>query len=273
MGIEPRDTPSAPAPPAAKRLARVAAATRRIDTSPGLIEAARTARETILPGDPRHGDELSTAEGRPSQVLARRLAETGHRTPRASRELGLGALQVWQAISESIGRGAGTEHLAIMFTDLVGFSSWALKAGDDLALELLRDVAAVVEPEIRSHGGRVVKRLGDGTMAVFTEAQSALNAGLAAQRSLAGVEVAGHRARMRVGVHYGRPRKLGEDYLGVDVNIAARVTDAAKAGEVLLSGPALAAVDLSALSAKRRRGFRAKGAPRDLDVYAVAPAA
>ena len=44
---------------------------------------------------------------------------------------------------------------------------------------------------------------------------------------------------MRAGVHWGRPRKLGGDYLGVDVNIAARVGDAAKADQVLASDPVL----------------------------------
>ena len=57
------------------------------------------------------------------------------------RELGLGALQAWQALSEAQGRGRGSAEVAILFTDLVGFSSWALEAGDETALELLRRVA------------------------------------------------------------------------------------------------------------------------------------
>ena len=52
--------------------------------------------------------------------------------------------------------------MAVMFTDLVGFSSWALKAGDEPALELLRQVGACVETIIAKHDGRIVKRLGDG---------------------------------------------------------------------------------------------------------------
>lgn len=251
------------------RLARVAAATRRIDASPGLVEAARAARAAILPGDARYGDELSTAEQRPSQVLARRLAATGQEEPRASRELGLGMLQVWQALSESVGRGAGTEDVAVMFTDLAGFSTWALEAGDELALELLRAVAAAVEPAVLAHGGRVVKRLGDGHMAVFPDAPRALEAAFAAQRGLADVAVAGHTPQMRVGIHVGRPRRIGSDYLGVDVNIAARVMDAARPGTVLVSAPALAGLEADTLQVKRIRRFRAKGAPRDLDVFAV----
>ena len=51
------------------------------------------------------------------------------------RELGLGALQAWQALSEAQRRGRGRVDVAILFTDLVGFSSWALEAGDDAALD------------------------------------------------------------------------------------------------------------------------------------------
>lgn len=265
MGTEPRhdDRP--------KPMTRLAAATRRVDANPTLVEAARTARAAILPGDARFGDELSTAEQRPSQVLARRLAEVGAREPRASRELGLGMLQMWQAFSESVGRGAGTEELAVMFTDVVGFSSWALEAGDELALELLREVAAAVEPAVLAHGGRIVKRLGDGHMAVFLDAARAVDAAFEAQRALAGVSVAGHTPLLRVGVHVGRPRRLGSDYLGVDVNVAARLMQGARPGTVLVSDAALAQLDTAALEVKPLRRFRAKGAPRDLDVSVVAP--
>ena len=252
-------------------LARVAPALRSVDANPALVQATRATREVLLPGDARFGDELSTAGDRLSQILARHLMEVGAKQPSATRELGLSALQVWQAISESAGRGSGTEELAILFTDLVGFSSWALEVGDEVALELLRQVASVVEPSIQAHQGRIVKRLGDGHMAVFPDAQRAVDAALEAQRRLATVDVDGHAALLRVGVHLGRPRKLGADYLGVDVNVAARVTDAARGGEVLVSETALAALDTTALKVRRRWRFRAKGAPRGLDVYTVTP--
>jgi class 3 adenylate cyclase len=63
------------------------------------------------------------------------------------------------------------------------------------------------------------------------------------------------------------------DYLGADVNIAARITEAAHAGEVLVSGEVLediAAAVLKRLEVKRRRAFRARGAPPGLEVFCVA---
>lgn len=118
-----------------RRLARMVAALRRIDANPALVRAARATRE-MLPGDSRFGDALSTAGGRPTEILARHLVEVGEARESASKELGLSALQVWQTISQSAGRGQGAEEVAILFTDLVGFSDWALEAGDEAALEL-----------------------------------------------------------------------------------------------------------------------------------------
>ena len=158
--------------------------------------------------------------------------------PSAVRELGLGALQAWQALSEAQGRGRGTADVAILFTDIVKFSPWALEAGDEAALELLRQVAAVEDEAISEHGGSLVKRLGDGAMSVFSSADDAVRAALQAQGELGQIEVEGHTPTLRAGVHLGRPRRVGGDYLGVDVNIAARVGEAAKAGEVLVSDPA-----------------------------------
>jgi adenylate cyclase len=259
-------------------VARTAEAARQANRRQDLVRAIRSARE-MLPGDENFGDHLSTASDRPSEVIARFLAErqrdeheSGRAGITATSEAALAALQVWQALSQRMGRGAGMVEATILFTDLVGFSSWVLKAGDELALELLRAVAGVVEPAIQAERGRVVKRLGDGHMAVFPEPRAGIEAALTMQEGLGGIEVGGHCPRLRAGLHRGQPRQLGGDYLGTDVNIAARVGEAAGAGEVLVSAAVLAGVaddERGELSWRRRRGFRAKGAPRDLEVYVV----
>jgi class 3 adenylate cyclase len=74
---------------------------------------------------------------------------------------------------------------------------------------------------------------------------------------------------MRAGVHWGRPRKLGGDYLGVDVNVAARVAAAAKAGQVLVSDALLAQIDHDAVQTGRAKRLRADGTPSGLRVASV----
>jgi adenylate cyclase len=190
--------------------------------------------------------------------------------PGVLREAGLSALQVWQAVSEAQGRGQGEERLAILFTDLVGFSDFVLEAGDEAALDLLREVGEAIERPVADHGGEVVKRLGDGMMAVFPEPEAALAAVVEAQERLAAVSANGYQPRIRAGMHVGQPRKLGGDYLGVDVNIAARVAEEARADELLVSDRALELLDADALDARRKRRFSVKGVPKDLTVYSVA---
>ena len=251
----------------ARALERVARGARKIDETPILVRAARRARE-MLPGDREVGDPLSTAANRPADVLARYLSEVTER-PSTLREVGLAALQVYQSVSEAQGRGRGMERCAILFTDLVEFSAWALEVGDEDAVQLLRDVASAVEPAIQQEGGRVVKRLGDGHMAVFGEASGAVRAVVDANERLAGIEAGGYQPVIRAGVHVGRPRCLGGDYLGVDVNIAARLTEAASGGQVLVSLAAREELGEDGFAFKKQRRFRAKGAPKDLDVFAV----
>lgn len=75
--------------------------------------------------------------------------------------------------------------MALLFTDLQGFSSWALQAGDAATLELLREVGIAKESAVLAHGGRIVKRLGDGLMASFLTAEAAVQAALRAPAACA----------------------------------------------------------------------------------------
>jgi adenylate cyclase len=238
------------------------------DSRRRMLTALRTLRQ-VLPGDSRFGDPLSTAGGEQSQVIARRIAEVSAEQPSILREAGLSALQVWESITDVAGRQRGDVDLAIVFTDLVDFSRWAMQAGDEPALQLLRDVGEAIEPPVGAYGGDVVKRLGDGMMAVFSEPADGLGAVLEANRRLAWVEAPGYRPRIRAGMHLGRPRRIGGDYLGVDVNIAARVAESAKGEELLVSESALAHLDRERLRVRRKRFFRGKGVPPEVAIYSV----
>jgi len=252
------------------RAAKLAAGARKLNESPALLTAAKLARQ-LLPGDSKFGDPLSTGGKEQPQLVGRRLADLTAERPGILREVGLSALQVWQAVSEAQGRGQGNEELAIVFTDLVGFSDWALEAGDEVALELLRDVGQAMEPCVSAHGGEVVKRLGDGLMAVFDDPGAALDAIVEMRERVDEVEAPGYKPCFRAGLHVGRPRRLGGDYLGVDVNIAARVAEQAAGDELLVSDRALEALDREDLQTKKKRRFNVKGVPADMTAYRVAP--
>lgn len=244
---------------------------QKIAADPRLLSAARALRRA-LPGDSSFGDDpLSTAGEKSSQQLGRRLAEATAEKPSVLREAGLSALQVWDALGSGAGRIPVKSDLTILFTDLVEFSKWSMRAGDGAAVELLRKVSQAIEPPVSENTGKVVKRLGDGMMAVFAAPSDALAAVMSAQERLRDIEVAGYRPTLRAGMHVGRPERVGDDYFGVDVNIAARVAEAASGGEVLATDKVLDELDQDAVKARRKRLFRGKGVPPEIKVYSIRP--
>ncbi len=137
---------------------------KALDGQPNLIKAAQFLRQR-LPGDKQLGDPLSMS----GTVVGQRLNEVAAERPSTLREVGLSAFQVWQSVSEAQGRGHGHSEKTILFTDLVEFSDWALDVGDTQSLDLLRKVGQAAEPPIKDCDGEIVKRLGDGLMAVFDD--------------------------------------------------------------------------------------------------------
>ena len=248
----------------------LAEAGKKINRDPRLLAIVRSLRR-VLPGDAQAaGPGPLSGSGQP-RAVGRMLSELGSERPGVLGEAGLGALQVWQTISEAQGRGRGKTEMAIAFTDLVNFSDWALEAGDEAAVELLRDVSVAIEPPVSDHRGTVVKRLGDGMMAVFRSADEALAAIVEGRRRLAEVKADGYTPAMRAGIHVGRPRKVGKDYFGVDVNIAARVADGAEGGELLLSDAAVATLPPGTVTTSQRELRDAKGVPAGFMVHSVTP--
>jgi adenylate cyclase len=239
-----------------------------------VIAFLRRARRA-LPGDPEFGDPLSAAGVGGPRAAARAANQLLERDA-ASREVSLGALQVWQALTERVSGKPANPEVTLVFTDLVGFSAWSLKAGDEATLKLLRRVSQAVEPPLLSAGGHIVKRLGDGIMAAFADPSTAVSAAIVAREAVREIDVDGYQPRMRVGIHTGRPQRIGSDWLGIDVNIAARVMERATRGELVVSQATLDRIsedEFTSLGvvAKRLRKqvFNAKqdGVPADLVMY------
>jgi adenylate cyclase len=234
---------------------------RRTDANPQLVATARFLRSLIPGGEPETSEM--------PEPMQRLVSEVQPQGDSAVREIGKGAFQAWQALSEAQRRRRGSADVAILFTDLVGFSDWALDAGDEAALEVLRQVGDAEQKAISSNKGAVVKRLGDGAMAVFSGAEEAVRAAIESQRSVSKITVEGYSPEQRAGVHRGTPRKVKGDFLGVDVNIAARVGDAAKGGEVLVSDRVREELDGRRFKFGPKRHLDAPGAPADLTVSSV----
>jgi class 3 adenylate cyclase len=130
-------------------------------------------------------------------------------------------------------------HPAICFLDITGYTRLTQERGDAAAAALAENLARLVKRTSADHGGRPVKWLGDGVMFYFRDPASGV---LAALEMVDGVVAAG-MPPAHVGVHAGPVVVQQGDYYGATVNLAARIAEYARPGEVLVSQ---AAADASA---------------------------
>jgi len=129
-----------------------------------------------------------------------------------------------------------TGTLTLLFTDIEGSTALVQRLGAERYGALLAEHRDVLRAAFTANGGREVDTQGDAFFVVFARAADGLAAAIDAQRALAahpwpddGV------VRVRMGLHTGQPRPVAEGYVGVDLNRAARICNAAHGGQVLLS--------------------------------------
>jgi class 3 adenylate cyclase len=134
------------------------------------------------------------------------------------------------------------EHVAILFTDVVGSTELLDRLGDVAAHDLRRRHFALLRQLVAQHQGREVKSLGDGLMVAFPDAATAAACALAMQRAVAASD---HALELRVGIAAGDAVLEDGDYFGRPVIVARRLCDAARGGEVVVpdAGPGLPVVD------------------------------
>ena len=128
------------------------------------------------------------------------------------------------------GAGAVSTFRTILFTDLESSTALTQAVGDAKAQDVLHGHNDAVRAALAAHDGEEVKHTGDGIMASFGSAVSAVEAAQQIQRDLAGGEI-----RVRIGLNAGEPIAEDHDYFGTAVQLAARICDRAEPGQVLVS--------------------------------------
>lgn len=120
---------------------------------------------------------------------------------------------------------------AMCFLDITGYTRLTSERGDEAAAELASTVSRIVQRTSQQHSGRAVKWLGDGVMFHFTDPGRGVVAALSMVESTsdAGLPPA------HVGLHAGPVLYQEGDYYGQTVNVASRIADYARPGEVLVS--------------------------------------
>jgi predicted ATPase/class 3 adenylate cyclase len=127
------------------------------------------------------------------------------------------------------------ETLTFVFTDLESSTRLWERFPDAMTSAVERH-DAILRDAVEGSGGRVVKIMGDGLMAVFSSAADSIEACLRAQQALQ--EEAWEDTgplRVRMGIHVGEALPRAGDFFGPAVNRAARIMAAAHGGQVVLS--------------------------------------
>lgn len=116
-----------------------------------------------------------------------------------------------------------------LFADLVGFTALSIERGDEEAADVATRFQQTVRELAADHRATVVKSLGDGAMVRAEDAGDAVRLGLALANGLDALPP------VRVGVNTGPAVERDGDFFGSTVNLAARLSQAARGGEVLLT--------------------------------------
>jgi class 3 adenylate cyclase len=222
----------------------------------------------------RRRDRHRTRHQVPSDA-ARIAAQVGEQIMARSAD----ALQAMAARRRSAPSTPSRQWVAVMFTDIANSTALAETLGDDEWTRVLTRYRGLVRAAFASRDGTEVGTQGDGFLGRFASPAEAVQCGVDIQREMQGVrEQVDLDLGVRIGIHAGEAVEEDGDLIGRVVNLAARVTDEASPGEVLVTEPVadLLAVDgvagdgLGGKLALEDRGLRdLRGIPRARHLLAV----
>jgi adenylate cyclase len=220
------------------------------------------------------------AQGMTTDDLGRRAVEI---TPRLSEVTVAAVLAIYRAqqrhawitniasgVAQALDRAGLQPRVkqdpAICFLDITGYTRLTQEHGDAAAAQLAERLARLVQRTSNQHGGRPVKWLGDGVMFHFPDPAQGI---LAALEMVAGVEAAG-LPPAHVGLHAGPVHFQQGDYYGQTVNLAARIGEYARPGEVLVGQSVVDAAGEIGVDFRPIGPVELKGAGEAIVLYSAA---
>ena len=164
------------------------------------------------------------------------------------------------------------DRLAVLFADICGSTALYDRLGDEAARRLISRSLAILVEQLPDHQGKLVKSIGDEILCIFPSAEAAFRASCAMQDALKlrQTNESGTTVHVRIGFHFGEVINERGDVYGDTVNVAARVSAITRAGQIMTTGTAVAALP-EELHGKTRHIMRAefKGKQEFSDIYAV----
>ncbi len=184
--------------------------------------------------------------------------------------------------------GGKRRRAAVLFSDIVGFTQWSERVEPESVVAFLNWYFEAMDHVVEEHHGILDKRIGDGMMVVFLEADGgvaparrALRCGLAMQARIAALRAEAGRPRedafqVRVGVSYGEPvsgnigsaLRLEYTVIGDTVNVASRMEGRCEPGSVLATEQAVRAAG-EGVRAEARGELIVKGRSQPVVAYEI----
>lgn len=128
-----------------------------------------------------------------------------------------------------------TVHTTVVFADLIGSTGLFEATGNAKAARVVTELTQWICEVFVSNGGHIVKTLGDGVLATFSQAPNAIEAVIEMQRRHQKHLVSSRtslRMPIRVGVASGEIEIVAGDCYGDAVNVAARLSDLSGASQI-----------------------------------------
>ena len=158
----------------------------------------------------------------------------------------------------------------VMFTDVEASTELTTRQGDDAAGRLFAEHDRIVREQVAAHSGRHVRSTGDGFLVLFDSARGAVACALSIQRDLAALQ---DGVQVRIGLNTGEVIEGDGELFGAAVNLAARVMERARGGQVLVTDTVRQLAGTMPDARLRDRGRVAlKGFPERQRLFEVQPA-
>jgi class 3 adenylate cyclase len=170
---------------------------------------------------------------------------------------------------DAVARDLPSGRVTFLLSDIEDSTGLLLRAGDGYPA-VLADVRRRLRRAVQREGGLEVDARADELFAVFKRPEGAVEAAIAIHRSLAARS--SHEARVRIGLHTGRPTLTEAGYVGLAVHTAARVSAAGHGGQIVVSSATARAVEESlpdGVSLRPLGIHRLRGVPEPEQLFQV----
>jgi class 3 adenylate cyclase len=139
--------------------------------------------------------------------------------------------------------------VTFLFSDIEDSTELVRRVGNEVYAEMRGHHRRLLRDAFRAHGGREIDTAGDGFFVAFDSARNAVEAAIEGQLALRGFSWPGDGiVRVRMGLHTAEPLLAAEGYVGVGVTRAARICDAGRGGQILVSNATAGIVEDAELS-------------------------